>query len=174
MNLVGNHSLGNPCVKPNQFLISVLWIIIIVKLIFSCKSDSRIANVRLSVRQSVSHQNPSASQNWSYQPLSPLTMEPINHQAHWQSSLSTIKPIDHQAYWPSSLLTIKPIDHQAYRPSSLLTIKPIDHRANWPSSLLSLSTIKPIDHQFYRPLSLWTIEPIDQRAYWPMVFFRDF
>ena len=140
MNLVGNHSLGNPCVKPNQFLISVLWIIIIVKLIFSCKSDSRIANVRLSVRQSVSHQNPSASQNWSYQPLSPLTMEPINHQAHWQSSLSTIKPIDHQAYWPSSLLTIKPIDHWVYRTSSLSTIKPIE----------------PIDHQAYRPSSLLT------------------
>ena len=43
-----------------------------------------------------------------------------------ESLLSTIEPINHQAYWPSSLLTIEPIDYWAYWPSSLSTIKPID------------------------------------------------
>ena len=78
------------------------------------------------------------------------TIEPIDHQAYQQSSLSTIEPINHWTYWPLS--------HPAYWPSSLLTIKPIDHRAYRPSSLslLSLSTIKPINHQAYRPLSLLT------------------
>ena len=42
--------------------------------IFSRENDSRIANVRLSVSPSVSHQNPSASQNCSYQPSSLLTI----------------------------------------------------------------------------------------------------
>ena len=101
--------------------------------LFSCESDSRIANVRSSVCLSVSHKKPlrlselllftiepidllSLSTYWAYQPLSLLTIELINH---W-------------AYWPSSLLTIKPIDLQAYRPSSLSTIKPIDHQAHWP------------------------------------------
>ena len=137
MNLVGNHSLGNPCVKPNQFLISVLWIIIIVKLIFSCKSDSRIANVCPSVCQSPK----------------PLSLSEL--------ILSTIEPIDHGAYQPSSPLTIESIDHQAYRPSSLLTIKPIDYQAYWP---LSLSNLEPINYQAYwayRPSSLSTIKPID-------------
>ena len=53
--------------------------------IFSRKSDSRIANVCLSVCLSVSHQNPSASQNCSYRTSSLLTIKPIEH-------------IDHQAY----------------------------------------------------------------------------
>ena len=61
-------------------------------IIFSRKSDFRIANVCLSV----SHPNPSASQNCSYQPSSLSTIKPINHQAYQTSSLSTIKPIDHQ------------------------------------------------------------------------------
>ena len=102
--------------------------------LFSRESDSRIANVRLSV----CHRNPSASQNCSYRPL----------------SLSTIEPIDHWAYWPSSLSTIKPINHQAYQPSSLSTIKPIDHQAYWP---LSQSTIEPTDHWAYQPSSLFTL-----------------
>ena len=43
----------------------VLWI----KEIFSCESDSRIANDCLSVNLSVCYQNPSASQIHAYQPL---------------------------------------------------------------------------------------------------------
>ena len=61
---------------------------------FSCKSDSTIANVRLSVCLS--------------------TIEPINPQAYQPSSLLTIQPNNHPAYQPSSLSTIQPIDHQAY------------------------------------------------------------
>ena len=75
---------------------------------------------------SVCQRNPSASQNWSYRPLSLSTIEPIDHWAYQPSSLSTIEPINHRAYQPLSLLTIKPIDHQAFWPSSLSTIKPID------------------------------------------------
>ena len=75
----------------------------------------------MSVRPSVSHQNPLASQNCSYQPVSLPTSEPINHRAYQPLSLSTIKPINHQAYWSLSLSTIKPINHWAHWPSSLLT-----------------------------------------------------
>ena len=114
--------------------------------IFSRKSDSRIANVRLPVNPSISHQNPSASQNCSYRPSGLSTIRPIDHQAYWPSSLLTIKPINHRAYWPLSLSTIEPANHWAYRPSSLLTIEPIDHQAYRPSSLL---TIKPINNQAY-------------------------
>ena len=60
--------------------------IFILKFVFSRESDSRIANVRLSVR----YKNPSASLNCSYRP----------------SSLSAIQPINHRAYRPSSLLTL--------------------------------------------------------------------
>ena len=84
-------------------------------------------------QNSVSYQNPSASQNHSYWPLS-LSIEPI---AYRPLSLLTIEPTDHWAYQsltyqPLCILTIKPIDHQAYRPSSLFTIKPIDHQAYQP------------------------------------------
>ena len=60
--------------------------------LFSRKSDSTIANVRLSV----CHKNPSDSQNCSYQPSSLSPIEPINHRAYRPSSLSTIEPIDHR------------------------------------------------------------------------------
>ena len=40
---------------------------------FSRESDSTIANVCSSVRLSVSHQNPSASQNHAYQPNLPIS-----------------------------------------------------------------------------------------------------
>ena len=55
--------------------------------LFSCESDSRIENVRLSVRlsvcQSVSHQNPSASQNHdlSAKSISPYVNQPSCHSA---------------------------------------------------------------------------------------------
>ena len=77
------------------------------------------------------------------------------------SSLLTIELIDHQVYWPSSLSTIKPIDH---RPSSLSTIEPIDH---WAYQPMSISTIEPINHWAYRPSSLSTIEAINHWANWP-------
>ena len=64
-------------------------------LFFSCKSDSRIANVRLSVCLSVR-----LSVCQSQKPLSLSEL-----------LLSTIKPINQRA-----------IDHQAYRPLSLSTI----------------------------------------------------
>ena len=117
---------------------------VLVKCFFSCESDSRIANVRLSVCLSVTktpqllriapidHQA-----YWAYWPSSLSTIESINHQIYRPSNLSTIKPINHWAYGPSSLSTTKLINHQVYQPSSLLTIKPIDHQA--------------IDHQAYRP-----------------------
>ena len=57
---------------------------------FSRKSYSRIANIRLSVHQSVT------------KTPQPLRIAPID------------KPINHRAYQPSSLLTIEPIDNQAY------------------------------------------------------------
>ena len=100
--------------------------------IFSCKSYSRIANVRLSVHQSV-HQSVTKTPQ-------PLRIAPIDHWSDQPLSLSTIKPIDQQAYRPLSLLTIEPIDHWAYRPSSLSNIKSIDYRAYWP---LYLSAIWP-------------------------------
>ena len=106
--------------------------------IFSCKDNSRITNVRLSITKTPQ----------------PHRIAPIDHRAYRPSSLSTIKPINHQAYQPSSLSTIKHIDHQAYRPSSIATIKPIDHQAYQP---WSLSPIKPINHWAYQPS---TIEPI--------------
>ena len=59
--------------------------------------------------------------------------------------LSTIELIDHQAYWLSSLSPIKPINHRAHQPMSLLTIKPINHRAYWQSSLLIIE-----------PINLWS------------------
>ena len=55
-------------------------------LLFSREGDSTIANVRLSVRQSVT------------KTPQPLRIGPIDHQAYRPSSLSTIEPIDHQAY----------------------------------------------------------------------------
>ena len=60
--------------------------------IFSRESNSRIANVRLSVSPSVSQ-------------LTLKPIESINHQAYRPSILSTIKPMDHWAHWPTSLLT---------------------------------------------------------------------
>ena len=107
-------------------------------LVSSCKSNSRIANVPLSVC-------PSVCQSVTKTPQ-PIRIAPNNHQAYQPLSLSTIEPIDHQAYRPSSLSTIEPIKHQAYQASSLSTIEPINHRASWPSSL---STIIPFDHQAY-------------------------
>ena len=84
--------------------------------------------LQMSFCLSVRNQNPSASQNCSYWPL----------------SLSTIEPIDHWACWPLNLLTIGPSNHQAYRPSSLSTIKPINH---WPFAPIDLwssfATFKP-------------------------------
>ena len=85
---------------------------------FQSRSDSTIANGRLSVTPSVRHQNPSASQNCSYHPSS--------HRAYQPLRLSTIEPINHGAHQPLSLSTIKLIDHQAYQPSSPLTIKPVE------------------------------------------------
>ena len=123
MSLFVNNSIGNNILA-----------------LFSRKSNSRIANVRLSVCLSVCYKNLSE--------LLLSAIEPIDHWAYWLSSLLTIKPIDHWAYWPLSLLTIEPIDHQAYIPSSLLTIRLINHRAYWPSGL---STIEPIDHQAWLP-----------------------
>ena len=78
---------------------------------FSCKSDSRIANIR----PSVWYQNPSASQNRSYRLLSLSTIEPIDHQAYQPSSLSAIGlsaivPLDHHAYLPLSLSCISEND----------------------------------------------------------------
>ena len=91
------------------------------KMNFRRESDSRIANARLSVR----YQNPSASQNCLYCPMSLSTIKPIiNQWAYRPSSLWIIKPIDHRAYQPSSLsslLTIERIDHWAYQPSGLLS-----------------------------------------------------
>ena len=81
--------------------------------IFSRESNSRIANVRLSVRLS---QKP-----LSLSELLLSAIEPINHQAYY-----------HHAYQPLSLSTIEPINHRAYRPSSLLTLALL-------SRLLSLS-----------------------------------
>ena len=109
--------------------------------VFSRESNSRIANVHLSVCL--------------------LSPKPLSLS---ELLLSTIKPIDHQAYRPSSLSTIEPSDYWANWPSSLLTIKPIYH---WAYQPLSLLTIEPIDHQAYLPLSLSTIDPIDYWAYWP-------
>ena len=88
---------------------------------------------QMSVRPSVSHRNPSASQNCSCRPL----------------SLSTIEPIDHWAYQPLSLLTIEPIksiNHHAYWPSSLsyVSSNPINHQAHWPWSLLTLVLLSRI------------------------------
>ena len=80
--------------------------------VFSGKSDSRIANVHLSVCLSI-----------TVTPL-PLRIAPIIHRAYLPLSLSTIEPIDHRAYRPSSLSTIEPIKHRTYQPSSLSTIKP--------------------------------------------------
>ena len=48
--------------------------------------------------------------HWAYQPLSQLTIEPIDHQFY--------RSLSHQ---PSSLLTIKPTDHWANQPSSIST-----------------------------------------------------
>ena len=91
-------------------------------LVSSCKSNSRIANVPLSVC-------PSVCQSVTKTPQ-PIRIAPNNHQAYQPLSLSTIEPIDHQAYRPSSLSTIEPIKHQAYQASSLSTIEPINHRAS--------------------------------------------
>ena len=131
------------------------------KMFFSCESDSRIANIRLSVH----HKTPQ-----------PLRIASIDHQAYQPSSLSIIKIINHWAYQPSNLLPIESIDHWAYWPGQLAlsTIELIDHQAYWPSSL---STIEPNDHwayQAYWPLSLLTIEPIHHQAYQPLIFFCNF
>ena len=45
---------------------------------------------QMSVRPSVCHRNPLASQNRSYQPSSLSTIVPINHQSYQPLSLSTI------------------------------------------------------------------------------------
>ena len=50
---------------------------------FSCESDSRIANVRLSVCLSVT------------ETPQPLRIAPVGHRAYQPLSLSTIEPIDH-------------------------------------------------------------------------------
>ena len=147
----------------------------LIYLLFSCKSNSRIAIVCLSVHLSICYQELKIAR---LDRLCLSTIVPIAPPAYWPSCLLTIMLIDHQAYRPSCLLTIVPIDHRAYRPPSLSTIEPIDHRAYWQLSLL---TIKPIDHQAYRPsclstiaLCLSTIMPIDHQAYRHLDFFRDF
>ena len=84
---------------------SILW-----SLVFSHKSNSRIANVSLSIW----NQNPSASKNHAHQP---------------NLSISAIKPINNRAYQPLNLLTIEPIDHWAYQSLILsiwIEIKKID------------------------------------------------
>ena len=83
--------------------------------VFSRESDSLIANVRTSV----SHKNPSASQNCSYRP----------------SSLSAIKPINHWAYRPSSLSTLALL-------SRLLSLSACLCR-KWNTSLTSFFTPSP-------------------------------
>ena len=95
--------------------------------IFSRNSNSRIANVRLSVCLSVHHKNQLLG-------IAPLTIKPIDNWAYRPLNLSTIEPINHWTYQPLSLSTIEPIDHWAYQPS--------------------LSTIEPINHQVYQPLTL--------------------
>ena len=67
--------------KKTQYLLPIKYMTLHF---FSRESDSRIANVRLSVRlsvcQSVSHQNPSASMNHAYQTnLSLSAIMPISH-----------------------------------------------------------------------------------------------
>ena len=72
--------------------------------IFSCKDNSRITNVRLSVCQSVHHKNPSASQNCAFQPNLNLS-QPLCQSA--------IMPLSHHAP-PLRIITI---GHHACQPS---------------------------------------------------------
>ena len=72
---------------------------ILINVVFSPKSNSRIANFCSSVCPSVTK-----------------TPQPLR-----------IAPIGHQAYQPWSLLTIETFDNQAYQPLSLSTIEPINH-----------------------------------------------
>ena len=104
--------------------------------VFSRESDSRIANVRLSVCPSV------RLSVWNQ----------TIRIADFTASMILISA--YHAYWPSYQSTIMLIDHWAYQPSSLSTNRPINHRAYWPSSI---STIMPIDHQAYQQLSLSAI-----------------
>ena len=91
--------------------------------IFSRNSNSRIANVRLSVCQSITKTSFSELLLW---PLSLSTIEPIDHWTYQPLNLSTIEPINHWAYQPLSLSTIEPIN-QAYQQLSLSTTKCINH-----------------------------------------------
>ena len=96
----------------------------LIYLLFSCKSNSRIAIVCLSVHLSI-----------CYQELKIARLDRL--------CLSTIAPIAPPAYWPSCLLTIMHIDHFAYHPSYLLNFMPFNHCVYWPLCLL---TIVPISH----------------------------
>ena len=96
----------------------------LIYLLFSCKSNSRIAIVCLSVHLSI-----------CYQELKIARLDRL--------CLSTIVPIAPPAYWPSCLLTIMHIDHFAYHPSYLLNFMPFNHCVYWPLCLL---TIVPISH----------------------------
>ena len=105
---------------------------------------------QMSVCLSVSHQNPSASQNCSYWPSCPSAIMPIGHHAHQPSCPSAIMPIGHHAHRPSCPSAILPIGHHAHQPSCTSAIVHISHCAHLPSCSL---IIMPISH---------------------LVFFRDF
>ena len=100
------------CSYRGEYTVFLIPIICIFAQIFSRESDSRIANVRLSVCLSVR-----------------LSQKPLSLS---ELLLSSIKPICHWAYQPSSQSTIEPINHRAYQLSSLLT-------SGLLSQLLSLS-----------------------------------
>ena len=102
---------------------------------FSLESNSRIANVCLSVHPSVCHKNPSASQNHAYQPNLSLS-QPLCQSAIMP--ISQCAPISHNSchfYLQSYLLAIKlvPISH-------LICI--CDFKAFW------LVKIQPSVHQY--------------------------
>ena len=107
----------------------------LIYLLFSCKSNSRIAIVCLSVHLSI-----------CYQELKIARLDRL--------CLSTIVPIAPPAYWPSCILTILPIIHHTFWTLCLLTTVYIDHCAYWP---LCLSAICLFLISAYQPFCLFLI-----------------
>ena len=127
------------------------------------KSDSRIAKCL-----SVSHKNPSASQNQAYLPLClsidlsaimlpppPSTIMSISIYAYQPSCQSTIMPISHHACPPS-------LRNYAQQPSWQSAIIPISHPSCQSATMnplriittylsTCLSAIMPISHHTYQP-----------------------
>ena len=120
--------------------------------VFSRESDSRIANVRLSVCLSVRHRNPLASQNPVYLLLS------LYLDAYRSLSLSIIKAIDHRGYEPSSLSTMEPshlTNHLSRQSAILPPLSPDSYYANHQlfrdlSAIMPPLSMVPYGHYIYR------------------------